>query len=151
MKPMSQVPMASQYIPNISRQDIANANIAYGQPNIEQMWLDKRTPTPIVNGKPTLGKYIDVVWVSVSLSFHLHRHSLVHSTSAFAAEEKRHVAKSFVNPNSIYFCFLLRMVNTSLARELDFPWAATPAYNIFSNFQQNAHFINIHILVIPLR
>ena len=42
MKPMLQVPMASQYWSNISQQSIANGN-----PIIEPMWLNKRTPTPI--------------------------------------------------------------------------------------------------------
>ena len=39
--------MTSQYWPNISRQDIAIANYCQWKPNIEPMWLDKRTPTPI--------------------------------------------------------------------------------------------------------
>ena len=39
--------MASQYWNNISRQDIANSQYCQRKPNIEPMWLDKRTPTPI--------------------------------------------------------------------------------------------------------
>ena len=46
----SQVPMASQYLPNYSRQDIARAcqcKCCRWKPNIEPMWLDRRTPTPM--------------------------------------------------------------------------------------------------------
>ena len=46
-KPMSQVPIANDYWPNISRQDIANVNNANENPTLIPMWLDKRTPTSI--------------------------------------------------------------------------------------------------------
>ena len=57
---MSQVPMASQYWNNIFQQDIANANIANGNPILSKYGM---TENANANGKPTLGQYIHVVWV----------------------------------------------------------------------------------------
>ena len=41
MKPMSQVPMTTQFWPNSSRQDFANANIADGNPIFSQCGLTR--------------------------------------------------------------------------------------------------------------
>ena len=60
VKPMSQVPMASQYRPNISRQDIANANIANGNPILSQFGLTRERRR---QWETSVGPiYIYVVW-----------------------------------------------------------------------------------------
>ena len=59
--------MASQYWPNISRQDIANANFGNGNPILSQCGLTREHQRQYrANGKPTLGQYIHVVWVHIS-------------------------------------------------------------------------------------